>query len=346
MNQRTVVVVGAGASKEVNLPTGYELKQIISNLLDFRFDLRDQKSGDPLILGALERIVQKPEGKEGDINPYLSAASHIRDSLSLAISIDNFIDSQRGNEKIALCGKLAICRAILEAEKRSLIFFASSKMYDRYDFLRLDGTWYLPFFQLLTENCEITDLQDRFSSVSLIIFNYDRCIEHFLFNAVRDYYQLPDKEAATVVQAIHIYHPYGSVGQLSWQNAQRGIEFGATPQAEHLLAASERIRTFTEGTDPEGSEIHAIRQHMRSASRVLFIGFAFHRLNMQLISPNGSDRGVGAPQCFATTLGISNSDELVIRNQIDSLFQHPVDTKMVNAKCADFFSEFWMSLAF
>lgn len=117
MNGKTVFIIGAGASKEVNLPTGYELKQTISKLLDIRFEHWNQISGDRLIRNAFELITQQSDGREGDINPYLKESWHIRDALPLAISIDNFIDSQRDNEQIALCGKLGICRAILEAEK-------------------------------------------------------------------------------------------------------------------------------------------------------------------------------------------------------------------------------------
>ncbi len=37
MSENTVYVVGAGASKEANLPTGSELKDQIAKLLDFQF---------------------------------------------------------------------------------------------------------------------------------------------------------------------------------------------------------------------------------------------------------------------------------------------------------------------
>ncbi len=47
---KTVFVIGAGASKEANLPTGIELKDKISALLDIRFDWHDQKSGDEVRL--------------------------------------------------------------------------------------------------------------------------------------------------------------------------------------------------------------------------------------------------------------------------------------------------------
>ena len=60
MSRKTVFVIGAGASKEANLPTELELKSKIAQLLDIRFpDGYDQKSGDYTICEAFRLIVRK-----------------------------------------------------------------------------------------------------------------------------------------------------------------------------------------------------------------------------------------------------------------------------------------------
>lgn len=119
-NKKLTLIVGAGASKELGLPVGSELKQKIASLLDIRFDFNQQKSGDYQIRSALESAVRQPDGR-GDINPHLHAAWRIRDAMPQAISINNFIDNHQGDEKIELCGKLAIVKSILDAEKSSKI---------------------------------------------------------------------------------------------------------------------------------------------------------------------------------------------------------------------------------
>lgn len=169
---KTVFIIGAGASKEANLPTGNELKKRIAKLLDIRFDIRKRISGDGRIYVALENLIKTSNGKNGDVNSFLHQAWHIRDALELAISIDNFIDNHRGNEKIATCGKLAIVRSILEAEKNSILFIDKNERNPGIKYGSLENTWYLPFFQLLTENCQVSDLEKRFKSIGLIIFNY------------------------------------------------------------------------------------------------------------------------------------------------------------------------------
>lgn len=339
MNIETVFVVGAGASREVNLPTGVELKDTICRLLDFRPGAKGEISGDPVILEAIRSHAT-------DQQSYIREASHIRDALALSISIDNFIDSHRDNDKIAFCAKLAIVRSILYSESKSSLYFGKSTESDKPDFALLNRTWYTPFFQLLTENCEIRDLEKRFESIAFIIFNYDRCIEHFLHNALQEFYRIPEEAAAELLSRIKIFHPYGRVGQLPWQTEETGVEFGATPSARVLLETSGAIKTFTEGMNPEESDVDDIKSCILRAQKLVFIGFAFHRLNMQLISPDRYNMKWVAPRCYATAFGVSQSDQELISQQINTLFKKSVDTKIASMSAIDFFGEYWKSLAF
>ena len=211
----------------------------------------------------------------------------------------------------------------------------------------LKNTWYIPFFRLLTENCGQNNLKERFNSIALIIFNYDRCLEHFLYQALKKYYRVSEIEAAELVKSICIYHPYGSVGPLPWSGVDGSMEFGAEPHPNQLLELMNKIKTFTEGTDPNSSEISDIREHVCHANKLVFLGFAFHTLNMELIAPEKCVRKTAEPvTCFASALGISESDREVITEQIYGLYKFKIIVKMANSTCNAFFSEFWKSLAF
>jgi len=348
MSVHTIFVVGAGASKEAKLRTGLELKGHIAQLLDIRYGHfgDKQEHGDYLIASALFEHVRQPDGRRGDINPYLHEAWHIRDALPQAISIDHLLDAHRDNDKIALCGKLAIVRSILMDERSSLLYYEPSRG-SNFNFRVLENTWYIPFFQLLTENCRKNDIKERFKSITLIIFNYDRCVEHFIYNALQNYYKLSVEESIKLVTNINIYHPYGVVSTLPWVDQSGAIEFGAEPRSTQLLELSKKIKTFTEGTDPGSSEILEIREHMRIANRVVFLGFAFHKLNMQLIAPEQLDGTSNSDiRCFATTLGISSSNKEVIEGQIKELYHGEIIVNMANLVCYDFFKEYWRSLSF
>lgn len=79
-----VLVVGAGASSEVGLPVGSELTAKIAHTLDIKYKAFQIISGDSTINDAFKQLAN-------DINPLLRAAWHIRDGMSQAASIDNFI---------------------------------------------------------------------------------------------------------------------------------------------------------------------------------------------------------------------------------------------------------------
>jgi len=343
----TVFVIGAGASKEVNLPTGNELKSRIAELLDIRYSISQKISGDDLITYALHSLAKIDHRQPGDINPYLVESWHIRDALPQAISIDNFIDSQKGNDKIATCGKLAIIRSILEAEKNSKLYHIKKDGHNKYSFSMLGKTWYESFFQILCENCSKNDIENRFKKISLIIFNYDRCVEHFIYHALQNYYRITETQAAGLMKTIKIYHPYGIVGSLPWQNlTHANIEYGGEPNPQQLIDLSKTIKTFTEGTDPQSSEIDEIKNHMILADKIIYLGFAFHKLNMQLLTPK-----VKPPKkhisFYASALGISEDNVEVIKKQIaDSYSPTKVTVKMINKNCHGVFEEYWKSISF
>ena len=130
-----VLVLGAGASKEVNLPIGTELKSEIARLLDIRFEFGSrQKSGDYQVTEALRLVASRAKEEPGQINAYLRMCWRIRDAMPQAISIDNFIDCHADVPKIAVCGKLAIARAILAAEAKSTLTINRQNSYNKLDF--------------------------------------------------------------------------------------------------------------------------------------------------------------------------------------------------------------------
>lgn len=349
MKNKTVFIVGAGASKEVGLPTGHELKSKISELLNICFDDFGHKqiSGSPKLQRALGQATQNTSNY--DFHTLRREAVHISEALPLAISIDNFIDAHRDNERIALCGKLAIVEAILEAESQSYLYSDMPDGPFSVNFNEIDKTWLIALFKQLTENCRVKDLSARFSNVVLIIFNYDRCLEHFLFNALRGYYGISEHEAFNLINKISIYHPYGYVGPLPWNsNHERSetVPFGARLSPEKLLELSSKIKTFAEGTNPGESEIIKIREHIDNTERLVFMGFAFHRLNLELIAPESSSITSSTLKCFATAYGISVSDQEAIRKDLQNILKRPMTVQMATATCGDFFNEFWRSLSF
>lgn len=344
-NNRTLIVVGAGASSECKLPTGFELRARIASLLDIRFQGYDIKSGDAEICEALRLFVQKTGSR--DINPYLHAGRRIRDAMPQAISIDNFIDSHQGDKNLELCGKLAIVRSILESERRSSLHVDKRTSRRHPNYSTLGETWYSAFMQLLTQNCRIEQLPERLSKITFVVFNYDRCVEHFLFHGVQNYYGIDETTAAELLRNLSVFHPYGSVGALPWQNPESSVEFGGETSTGELLQLAGGIKTFTEGTDPNASDVRAIREHFREATVLLFLGFAFHRMNLALIKPDVPHGNPADVRYYGTAAGMSNSDCELIREDLVGLASARPDRIVLrnDLKCGPFFREYWRSLS-
>lgn len=346
-NKSLVLVVGAGASTEADLPDGDALKQRIADILDIRYKFGIKVSGDKLLNKAL-RILASTNGEHHpkNLSALLNSAWLIRDAMPQAQSIDHFIDSHRKDTRIAQCGRLAIARCILKAEASSKMKVDRSN--NKIDFTGLKATWFNEFFQLVSENCTPEDLPERLAKVAVISFNYDRCIEHFLHSSFQNYYGVSPGRATELMSGLDIYHPYGIVGPLPWMGPTFSIDFGATPDPGQLLELSQSLKTFTEGTDEKSSDIVAIRTVLQTAKRVVFLGFAFHQLNLELLygSPPMQSTSRECP-VYATAHGLPDDFRLFVFNELarigglasNLIFLRP------NLKAGELFREYWRNLS-
>ena len=128
-------------------------------------------------------------------------------------------------------------------------------------------------------------INELFDNISLIIFNYDRCVEHLIYHAIQNYYAIDANRAAVLMQSLEIFHPYGVVGRLPFQSAKDAVPFGSgANQPKKLLSLASQIKTYSERIEEE-SAVAGIRQIVQNAEIIVFLGFAFHGQNMDLIQP-------------------------------------------------------------
>jgi len=57
------------------------------------------------------------------------------------------------------------------------------------------------------------DLASMFDNISIICFNYDRCIEHYLYSALVAHYGITKPAAAKIMGKLRIHHPYGVISR-------------------------------------------------------------------------------------------------------------------------------------
>jgi hypothetical protein len=342
---KTVFVVGAGASAEVGLPIGRELTAKIANLLNIRVEFERIKSGDYQIYETLKRTVQAdPDSWQG--NSLIASARHIGDAMQLATSIDTFLESFNHDKERMLLGKLGIAKAILMAERASKLAPAGES-HKSFSIKSVANTWYVSLAQLLFSAVSANDIDKAFENVSFIVFNYDRCLQIFLIRALEVYFQLDRPKAEELLQKVKFLHPYGSVGTVFGQRADR-VSFGADDV--NLADVANRIVTFSETVDDQAM-LAMIRNEVRSAETLVFLGFGYHQQNFDILSDHAPIVGGRRASVLGTTLGLSNSDTNVVRSMISNLVwnQPPsgyIETSIhtFNGTCQNFFGEFWRSL--
>lgn len=342
---KTVFVLGAGSSNEIGLPVGEDLKELIAKQINIKFrDGIQQSSGNPKITAALRKHASTKDGGWANITPYLEKAWKLQEALPLAISIDNLLDAYRGDEQAEVCGKLGIVESILHSERESQFYFKSTDM-AKLDSRRGMNTWFAGYVKLLTEGKPLPEIESLFSNISIINFNYDRCVEHYLYNALQSYYGIQEDTVKPILSTLKIYHPYGQVGKLPWQlnNTRAAIPFGS--ENPSLLEIAAQIKTFNERVHDDGT-LTEMRDVFRSAQQIVFLGFAFHRQNLELLDPNAPCE---ANKIFATAFNISRSDCNVIEEDLIAiLHQDPTKRAAIeirnDLKAASLLNEYWRSL--
>jgi hypothetical protein len=349
VRNKTVLVLGAGASKEAGIPLGGEITGQIASACDFVFEFGDRRTrGDGILLDAIRFEAQDRTPTRPDPNPWVRAARRIAAAMPQAMSIDSFVDQHSHDRLIEQCAKFAIVRVLLQAEKNSTLYVRGTDARPRLNFPAVQNTWYAKFWTVLTEGCRLVELPERLSSFAFIVFNYDRCLEHFLYHSIQNYYGATAQEAAEIVKSAAIYHPYGVTGSLEWQTSEPRIAFGDDPYAAQIRELSTQIKTFTEGTDPTSSNIVEIKNKMAEADLVVFLGFAFHRQNMQLLAPSEDTKPrVGFQDYLATAHGMSQSDSESIEEALPRVFRVAPRRIGVHNKltCSGLFDEYRRTFA-
>jgi hypothetical protein len=338
---KTLLIVGAGASYEVGLPIGSDLLRTIVQMTDLRFQRSEQTHGSPALLEALKAALW-PSVHEA-VDEHIRAGWQLAKSAQQAISIDNLIDALE-DPKVELVGKLGIAQAILQAEGQSPAFRQSDSHTPSLDISKFAGTWYATLTKLLTENVRKSEVDGIFSNLEIINFNYDRCLEQYLPFSLSEYYGLEVKRFQTILGDLPIHRPYGSVGRLPWQSGDAPeVAFGR-PDPDSVAMVSRGLRTFTEQVRDEAA-LRAIRAAVSRADRIVFLGFGFHRQNVELIASAVQ----GHTEILGTAMGISRSDLGAIDDEIWRAFElrgvrHDARVDLEDASCDHFFRGHWRTL--
>jgi hypothetical protein len=341
LKRKTVFIIGAGASTEVGLPMGSTLIQMIEDCINVQYEFgRQIVSGDTRFAAALSAATTKPDGDVGNYNDHLKACHRLRAGLKQEpLSIDTYLDTHSHDEKMVLAGKLAIATCILSSEAHSRLHVDTDQRTPKIDFSTLKNSWYPLIQEILFTGVKKSDLKNIFKDVIFITFNYDRCIEHFFYNAVKDYFHTTPEETIDCLSVMEVHHVYGAIAPLDWQTDIGAIAFGQMPSIAGLTSAAQRIRLFTEKFDQKES-LERLRAALKKAQNIVFLGFSFQEQNIELLACNNKTADL---RIFGTAYGISEIDRQTISKRIAEAFgaKAPLSNIVLDTrwKCRDLFEQ-------
>jgi hypothetical protein len=326
ITQPTVLVLGAGASHEYGLPLGPNLKDAILKALLFAEAGRDQ-----FLFECLQN--------DGIPNPrsLVEAGQFISRHSFPYDSIDEVLHAFSDKPEAVTVGKLAIASQIIAAEQKS-------KLYSRdglHDFSRTATAagWLPRFYSLGINGVTRKDIASAFNNVVMINFNYDRCVEFYIYNATLAL-GMPHEVAVETVEGLRMIRPYGSLGPLPWQEKD-GSGYGVHVRGS-LQKLAGNLRTFTEALDHEIKS--GIGKTIDESINMLYLGFGFHPQNFQLLRSSQ----FGSHRIFATAFRLHQDNHEQMKEHFMSALRKTDGRNIVirNSTCETMFNEMWPAISF
>jgi len=245
----SVLVLGAGASAWAGFPVGVNLRtDILAALISS--DNRFQRS--LLEVGFTQTLIEE---------------FHESFRQSGQTSVDAFLEHRDDLREV---GKAAIAYQLIGHE-------TPGRLFDR------DMDWYAHLYKRM--NCAFQDFGKN--DLSIVTFNYDRSIEHFLFTALKNTHRKDDREVAERLAEIPIIHVHGRLGRLPWQGPG-GRTYAPSPTPNDIRIAAAGIRIVHDQVSQDEAFSQA-RDLMKKAQRVVFLGFGYDEINVSRLIPKLSD---------------------------------------------------------
>ena len=221
---------------------------------------------------------------------------------SKAASIDEFLGGTP-DTRYQEIGKKLIARALTECESESRLFKRDN-----------DDDWYSLLLRAIAPSAEHVAQ----NNLTFVTFNYDRSLEHFLFTALQNRYDWAPEQVAEALSGINIIHVHGCLSRLSWQEG--GInEFPYTPEvtADRIRLAAQGIQIIHEASGSTPTFVKAANA-ISSAKYVFFLGFGYHRLNIERLGFNKFKEGEKA--VMGSSYGMTSHEIVRLRQKYPALY--------------------------
>lgn len=194
--------------------------------------------------------------------------------------------------------------------------------HERADLFKLEDHWYRFLWNQL--NSSFDDF--HVNKLSVITYNYDRSLEHYLFEAMLHTFGRSPEDCLDKMSAIRFVHLHGSLGSLPWQGESNVRRFGEhLPSSDALRETANSMIVIHEGKD-NSPEYEEARRLMSEANRIYFLGFGYGATNMKRLGLERLDprkriigTALGLPKLGIQGLEKSFEHRLRLRSDLDCL---------------------------
>lgn len=261
INKPTILILGAGASCPYNFSDGIGLRKKICTYFLSEFN------------NLLNRSMLSKSERVGLIS---TAEEYVYDfkSQDIRVTIDEFLNHKK---KYDFVGKISIIVTILKEESHS----------EFGDKIKIPAhNWYSNLFGRLFRDCDANSLENN--NIKIITFNYDRSLEHFLFDRLVALLDNSPSDRNKIFEFLHtrIIHVYGKIAPLGWQSPRDTssnvlVEYGdENCSFEVVSELTKNIFTMHNVTDE--TKLNEAKNILKKVNdgRIFFLGFGYDYYNM------------------------------------------------------------------
>lgn len=315
--ERTVIILGAGASIDYGYPTGRKLReQIISSTSVTNYIVNRINNSTEVALNAVLN-------SDIDFLTFIALNCHISTTtierfnndfrMSPKNSIDSFLENR---PEFIDIGKLLISKLILDCEDEQMLRPNSES-----------ESWYAYLFNFMAKSW------NDFTKNKVIVatYNYDRSFEVFFIKALMATFGKSEKECAKAFsQSVNVIHIHGQVAGTNFINSTKNYNKSVT--GTDILWGAKNLKIIHEQPTKEiySEDVYSlIHDCLSNCSKVFILGFGYHDTNLRRLELERYSIPIYSTRYGVTDLEV---DELIAKTARKVKFsQNP------NSSIVDFF---------
>ncbi len=270
IKEKTVLILGAGASWHYGYPTGEELPKKILKESNKIIEIinRNDNTFKNLSLHSLDKK---------NLETLIQKINHDN-----TVNIDSLLTLNKSLEKEA---KFLIALTLLKYEDESQMILEDENNKNR-------GNWYKYLIHSITSTCKTKeDLVKSLENLKIITFNYDMSLEYFLWSRLKNTELFEDyKDLFSDLKIHHVYgqlynhdllsnseHTYGKYKNLDYSNLS---------YLESLIKLANNSKLEIIGENKSQNNVPNYKEFYAEVKKIYFLGYGFDENNNALIGLN------------------------------------------------------------